>query len=296
MLSLLGLFARSGPATAENIAIGNYGTSANGMPYAVALAKGYFKEEGADVTGIIASQGGGTSVRNAMAGVAYGEANPGAIAVAIQQGADDQDRQRQRAHHRRVRLDGEEGLPDQDAQGPEGQEDRLHQPALDQPGAGGAAAAEGRLQGRGRGAREDRRLRPDAGRARPRPDRRRRGDRAAVVEGQGQVPRAGHGFRGAAAAGQRRRHGDRRGDQDARRLHPRRHQGAPPRGRVHDRASRRGRRHRGQALQHHARGGAQRGAQPDDELHAGHPLLGQRPDPPRRHEADHRGAARASAR
>jgi ABC-type taurine transport system substrate-binding protein len=32
--------------------------------------------------------GGGTSVRNAMAGVAYGEANPGAIAVAIQQGAD----------------------------------------------------------------------------------------------------------------------------------------------------------------------------------------------------------------
>jgi NitT/TauT family transport system substrate-binding protein len=40
------------------------------------------------VTGIVASQGGGTSVRNAMAGVAYGEANPGAIAVAIQQGAD----------------------------------------------------------------------------------------------------------------------------------------------------------------------------------------------------------------
>jgi NitT/TauT family transport system substrate-binding protein len=88
ILPVLGLFATLGPAAAENIAIGNYGTSANGMPYAVALAKGYFKEEGADVTGIIASQGGGTSVRNAMAGVAYGEANPGAIAVAIQQGAD----------------------------------------------------------------------------------------------------------------------------------------------------------------------------------------------------------------
>jgi NitT/TauT family transport system substrate-binding protein len=58
------------------------------MPFAVALAKGYFKEEGANVTGIVSSQGGGTSVRNAMAGVAYGEANPGAIAVAIQQGAD----------------------------------------------------------------------------------------------------------------------------------------------------------------------------------------------------------------
>ena len=76
------------PALAENIAVGNYGSSANGMPFAVALYKGFFKEEGADVTGIIASQGGGTSVRNAMAGVAYGEANPGAIAVAIQQGAD----------------------------------------------------------------------------------------------------------------------------------------------------------------------------------------------------------------
>jgi NitT/TauT family transport system substrate-binding protein len=75
-------------AHAENIAVGNYGSSANGMPFAVALYKGFFKEEGADVTGIIASQGGGTSVRNAMAGVAYGEANPGAIAVAIQQGAD----------------------------------------------------------------------------------------------------------------------------------------------------------------------------------------------------------------
>ncbi|HVY01050.1 MAG TPA: ABC transporter substrate-binding protein [Pseudorhodoplanes sp.] len=76
-----------GAARAENIAIGNYGSSANGMPFGVALYKGFFKEEGADVTGLIVSQGGGTSVRNAMSGVAYGEANPGAIAVAIQQGA-----------------------------------------------------------------------------------------------------------------------------------------------------------------------------------------------------------------
>jgi NitT/TauT family transport system substrate-binding protein len=88
IMPLLGLFALMQPAAAENIAVGNYGSSANGMPFAVALYKGFFKEEGADVTGIVASQGGGTSVRNAMAGVAYGEANPGAIAVAIQQGAD----------------------------------------------------------------------------------------------------------------------------------------------------------------------------------------------------------------
>ncbi|MBV9558442.1 MAG: ABC transporter substrate-binding protein [Pseudolabrys sp.] len=83
---MLGLAASA--ASAEQLAIGNYGSSANGMPFGVALYKGFFKEEGIDVTGLIASQGGGTSVRNAMAGVPYGEANPGAIAVAIQQGAD----------------------------------------------------------------------------------------------------------------------------------------------------------------------------------------------------------------
>src|SRR5215467_12174891 len=55
-------------ANAEDIAIGNYGSSANGMPFGIALAKGYFQEEGANVTGIIASEGGGTSVRNAMSG------------------------------------------------------------------------------------------------------------------------------------------------------------------------------------------------------------------------------------
>jgi len=75
-------------ASAQQLAIGNYGSSANGMPFGVALHKGLFKAEGIEVTGLIASQGGGTSVRNAMSGVPYGEANPGAVAVAIQQGAD----------------------------------------------------------------------------------------------------------------------------------------------------------------------------------------------------------------
>ena len=77
------------PARAEDIAVGNFAVSANGMPFAVALDKGFFKAEGADVTGIISSQGGGTSIRNMLAGgVAYGEANPGVTAVAITQGAD----------------------------------------------------------------------------------------------------------------------------------------------------------------------------------------------------------------
>lgn len=76
-------------ARAEQIAVGNYGVSANGMPYAVALAKGYFKAEGADVTGIISSSGGGTSLRNILAGdVAFGEVNPGVVVSAIENGAD----------------------------------------------------------------------------------------------------------------------------------------------------------------------------------------------------------------
>ncbi len=76
-------------AGAEEIAVGNYGIAANGMPFAVALEKKFYQAEGADVTGIISSQGGGTSIRNMLAGgVAYGEANPGVTAVAILQGAD----------------------------------------------------------------------------------------------------------------------------------------------------------------------------------------------------------------
>ena len=77
------------PASAENIAVSNYGVAANAMPYAVALEKKFYQAQGANVTGIISSQGGGTSIRNMLAGgVAYAEANPGATAVAIQQGAE----------------------------------------------------------------------------------------------------------------------------------------------------------------------------------------------------------------
>src|SRR5215813_4018294 len=84
----VGTFAMR-PAAAEDIVVSNYGISANGMPFAVALAKRYFQEEGADVTGIVSSQGGGTSLRNMMGGrIAYAEANPGVTAVAIKQGAD----------------------------------------------------------------------------------------------------------------------------------------------------------------------------------------------------------------
>ena len=77
-------------ASAEEIAVGNYGVSANGMPFGVALAKGYFKDEGLNITGLISSAGGGTSLRNMLAGggVPYGEVNPGVVVSAILAGAD----------------------------------------------------------------------------------------------------------------------------------------------------------------------------------------------------------------
>ncbi|MGK9232248.1 ABC transporter substrate-binding protein [Inquilinus limosus] len=79
----------AGAARADDIVVSNYGVSANGMPFAVAMAKGFFKEEGADVTGILSSAGGGTTLRNMLAGSApYAEVNPNAVIAAIQQGAD----------------------------------------------------------------------------------------------------------------------------------------------------------------------------------------------------------------
>jgi NitT/TauT family transport system substrate-binding protein len=77
------------PAQAEELAIGNFGIAANGMPYAIAMEKGFFKAEGINVTGLIPSQGGGTSLRNMLvANVPYGEVNPGVVINAILQGAD----------------------------------------------------------------------------------------------------------------------------------------------------------------------------------------------------------------
>src|SRR5262245_58499638 len=80
----------AGGVAAEELAVGNYGVSANGMPFGVALAKGYFKEEGLNITGLITSAGGGTSLRNMLngGGVPYGEVNPGVVVSAILAGAD----------------------------------------------------------------------------------------------------------------------------------------------------------------------------------------------------------------
>jgi NitT/TauT family transport system substrate-binding protein len=68
-LALAGLgLASLGAARAEDIVVTHYGSLLYGVPYAIALEKGWFKEAGVDITGILTSKGGGTSVRNMMAG------------------------------------------------------------------------------------------------------------------------------------------------------------------------------------------------------------------------------------
>ncbi|MBN3801808.1 ABC transporter substrate-binding protein [Paraburkholderia sp. Ac-20336] len=58
----------STPASSVEIAATNYGSSVIGMPWAIALAKGYFKDAGVDVSAVIGSPGGSTEVRNLIAG------------------------------------------------------------------------------------------------------------------------------------------------------------------------------------------------------------------------------------
>ncbi len=86
---LLSIMAISFPAAAVNLTVTHWADGMYGVPFAVAMEKGYFKEAGIDVTGFITSAGGGTTVRNAMAAdIPYGEvALPAAIA-AFKQGVD----------------------------------------------------------------------------------------------------------------------------------------------------------------------------------------------------------------
>ena len=69
MLAALALgLGLASAARAEDIVVTHYASLLYGTPYAVALDKGYFKQAGVDIDGILTSKGGGTSVRNMMAG------------------------------------------------------------------------------------------------------------------------------------------------------------------------------------------------------------------------------------
>src|SRR5690348_11120492 len=78
---LLAAATAAASARAETITVTHWGSAFYGAPYAVAMEKGFFKAHGVDITGILTSTGGGTSVRNTLAGdLPYGEvALPAAI-------------------------------------------------------------------------------------------------------------------------------------------------------------------------------------------------------------------------
>jgi len=72
---------------AEMITVTHWGSAFYGAPYAVALEKGFFKKYDVDITGVLTSQGGGTSVRNTLAGdLPYGEVALAAAVEAINNG------------------------------------------------------------------------------------------------------------------------------------------------------------------------------------------------------------------
>ena len=74
-------------AQAETITVTHWGGQFYGVPYAVAMDKGFFKQNGVDVTGILTAAGGGTAVRNTLAGgIPFGEVSLAAAVQAINSG------------------------------------------------------------------------------------------------------------------------------------------------------------------------------------------------------------------
>jgi NitT/TauT family transport system substrate-binding protein len=78
---------QSSSARAETITVTHWGGQFYGLPYAVAIEKGLFKKNGVDVTGILTAAGGGTAVRNTLAGgIPFGEVSLAAAVQAINAG------------------------------------------------------------------------------------------------------------------------------------------------------------------------------------------------------------------
>lgn len=74
---------------AAEVTVTHWGVLMYGAPYAVAIEKGFYQEEGVDITGVLTSAGGGTTMRNVMASsLPYGEVALAAVIAAINQGID----------------------------------------------------------------------------------------------------------------------------------------------------------------------------------------------------------------
>jgi len=76
-------------AQADKLVVTHYGGALNGLPYTIALEKGYFKDAGVNITGIIGGAGGGSGVRSLLAGGSlYAEVALPAAITAARQGLD----------------------------------------------------------------------------------------------------------------------------------------------------------------------------------------------------------------
>jgi NitT/TauT family transport system substrate-binding protein len=83
------LLMATAAAKAEDVLITQYKADPSGAPYGVAIEKGFFKQAGIDITGVISGAGGGTSVRSAIASdLGFGDVSPAPVIAAIEQGQD----------------------------------------------------------------------------------------------------------------------------------------------------------------------------------------------------------------
>jgi len=86
-LALVGLLAICPGARADSIHLSHYGEVMPTVPWAVALAQHLFQKNGVNVTDVISSQGGGTTIRNMLAGgLGFGEVAAGAAVTGITAG------------------------------------------------------------------------------------------------------------------------------------------------------------------------------------------------------------------
>lgn len=84
---ILGLPLFCAGAHADSIHLSHFGEVMPSVPWAVALEQKLFQKNGVDVTEVISSQGGGTTVRNMLAGgLGFGEVAAGATVSAIKSG------------------------------------------------------------------------------------------------------------------------------------------------------------------------------------------------------------------
>lgn len=79
----------SGRVSAADFAVSQYGRVTATLPWAVAIEKGLFADEGLKIDSIISGEGGGTTLRNTLASdLPYGEVATSAALAAIRAGLD----------------------------------------------------------------------------------------------------------------------------------------------------------------------------------------------------------------